>query len=541
MYRLLIVDDEEIITQTLYEVFNQSMQEELDVYKAFSAKEALDWMSRTRIDIVLSDIRMPGMSGLELMEKIHTYWPRCRVVFLTGYSEFEYAYQALQKANVKYLLKTEGYNKVMQTIQEVIDEIKYDHQINHLLKQSVEQKDALVSIAQGEYFRQVILDGYDESVERSLEMLEHEFKHFDINLRADERVLIVLGRFAYTTDLSYLQKVDNLSLVRQIWDSFMSDQINSTAVIDKHGDLIWFLQPSMQAGQMLGGRITTYVEGTLELIQQACQATLGVDLSFTMSGKPCNWEQVSSQYEALRQLQRMHISEGIPVIQVAHSLTLSCSSSSEGFRIGPKVEMMTLHLEAGRIKEFMESFEEIESYTLNHNDSALRSMEVYYSLSLMMLSYMNRYQLNEQLTDMNKLMRLDAHASMKEGFRYIRLIAEKIFSNKHSDDRDRASSVIGKICNYIHEHLSEDLSLVRLAEVHYFNPSYLSRLFKQEKGVKLSEYIDECRLRRAKELLGNADLKIREVALQVGYEAAHSFTRFFKKATGMTPQEYRDL
>lgn len=81
MYRLLIVDDEEIITEALYEVLSQSMREELDICKAFSAKEALRWLARTRVDIVLTDIRMPGMSGIELMEEIKTYWPRCRIIF----------------------------------------------------------------------------------------------------------------------------------------------------------------------------------------------------------------------------------------------------------------------------------------------------------------------------------------------------------------------------------------------------------------------------------------------------------------------------
>ena len=58
--------------------------------------------------------------------------------------------------------------------------------------------------------------------------------------------------------------------------------------------------------------------------------------------------------------------------------------------------------------------------------------------------------------------------------------------------------------------------------------------------MKLSEYIEDCRLKKAKQLLSNAELKVRDVSLLVGYEAAHSFTRFFKKSTGMTPQEYRD-
>jgi two-component system response regulator YesN len=72
------------------------------------------------------------------------------------------------------------------------------------------------------------------------------------------------------------------------------------------------------------------------------------------------------------------------------------------------------------------------------------------------------------------------------------------------------------------------------------NNVLLSRLFKQECGMTLSEYLEECRIQKAKELLRLRNLKIAEVGEKVGYRAPHSFTRFFKKMTGLSPQEYRD-
>ncbi|MNY53294.1 Arabinose operon regulatory protein [compost metagenome] len=74
----------------------------------------------------------------------------------------------------------------------------------------------------------------------------------------------------------------------------------------------------------------------------------------------------------------------------------------------------------------------------------------------------------------------------------------------------------------------------------HFNPSYLSRLFKQESGINLSEYIDDVRIEKAKGMLTSEEMKIAEVGARVGYETPHSFTRFFKKKIGMTPLEYRE-
>jgi len=83
--------------------------------------------------------------------------------------------------------------------------------------------------------------------------------------------------------------------------------------------------------------------------------------------------------------------------------------------------------------------------------------------------------------------------------------------------------------------------LVRLADQVHFNPSYLSRLFKQKTGLNLSDYISDIRVQKAKELLQDMNMKIYEVAQALGYSSSANFVRFFRKATGISPQEYRDI
>ena len=96
MYRILVIDDEPIIADGLYELFAQDETFALEVHKVYSAPDALKLLDRLRIDIVLSDIKMPGMNGLELLTQIHRRWPFCHVIFLSGYSDFEYVQKAMQ-------------------------------------------------------------------------------------------------------------------------------------------------------------------------------------------------------------------------------------------------------------------------------------------------------------------------------------------------------------------------------------------------------------------------------------------------------------
>lgn len=510
--------------------------EKLDVCRAYSGKEALNWMSRTRIDIVLTDIRMPGMSGLELTESIRALWPRCRIIFLTGYSDFNYAYQAIQMSNVRYLLKTEGFDKVMEVVKDVIDEIESGNRMNEWLKQSRMQIEALEWMEQGEYFRQFVADSSLFGADS--EAMIDDFRTLNIGLDPKLPVLLALGRVAHSAGKAYAEKKNGHRSVRLIWNSFMEEHVRSIGVVDKHGDLLWMLQPRSENPS--GDRLVLYLEGTLELIQEACLDSLGLAVSFTISCFPCRWEDVTPQYERLRRLQQLKMGDGIPMILKDQTDSDKSPYCKEGVEASHKADILEAHLEAGRENEFMEELEQMSEIVLTVDDLHQHAAQAYYSIALVLYAKLTRLGLQDPTGERGKLLDLEGHDSMKEAFRYLRRTAEGIFAFKQMDERGKTAHVIDRVCQYIEEHLDQDVTLVHLAERYYFNPSYLSRLFKQERGINISEYIEKCRIRRAKELLKEGDLKVRDVAPLVGYDAAHSFTRFFKKATGLTPQEYRD-
>lgn len=123
MYRLLIVDDEPVIVNGLVQLFQDNSEFELDIRKAFSSSEALEIAKKTKLDILVSDIRMPQKNGLQLVDEIVYYWPLCRVIFLTGYSEFDYVYEAIRKNVDNYILKTEGIEPIFQAVKAAIDKL----------------------------------------------------------------------------------------------------------------------------------------------------------------------------------------------------------------------------------------------------------------------------------------------------------------------------------------------------------------------------------------------------------------------------------
>ena len=538
MLRLLIVDDEEIITEALFDVFSRMAPEELDVYKVYSGKEALEWLSRTRIDIVLTDIRMPGMSGLELSKKIQTFWPRCRIIFLTGYNDFDYAYEAVQIPNVRYLLKTEGYTKVTEVVQQVMDEIQKDHIQSSLIEKTKENLQLYEVMSQSEYLRFFLQNS--NAIKESEHELVYDFKRLNIRLHPTEDVLLVLGRVKEQEEMSFLKLTEDFNEVQFIWHSYFDEKMNSTAVLDRFGDFLWFLQPEDDSDEQFSTHLIKYVEGTLELIQDACQESVNISLSFTLSGNPLKWLEITNQYERLRLLQQVKVDEQIASIQVDHPVQKQDNELRTTVILESTIDILERHLEIGRKEDFREVFLNIQKQTLSSSIPIEKVYEIYYSISLMLLSYVNKMDIEDKINYTQKLMRLDKFQSLEDAFNYLIQVADIIFNTRTTEEVNRSQLVVEKICQYIQDHVGEDLSLVKLAEIHYFNPTYLSRFFKQEMGMNISEYIDQYRVIKAKELFANGELKVREIANLVGYESSHSFTRFFKRATGMTPQEYRD-
>ncbi len=561
MYRLLIVDDEEIIVNGLYEIFRSMKNLDLDVYRAYSGEEAVEWLSRTRMDIVLTDIRMPEMDGLQLLDVIYRRWPQCKVIFLTGYNEFEYVYKAIQHQGVSYILKTEDNDKVISVVENAIEEIKREVKTEDLIHKAKEQIELALGLFQKDYFIHLLHEG------TSLDVNKSQFEQLSIPMYPDHPVILLLGHIDNIPgNLSYWDKIQYINSIKVIITQNLNINIRSICVLDDRYRFVFFIQPnelrtpgySNNEEKSFYEKAISFVKGTLEVIQTASMESLNASISFALSGEPCNWEDVSKKYFSLNQLLNYKIGTGTEMLLIDNELknNILASGATEVPELDTNnepleillrrknMDLMQQYLESGQKEKFFEILEEllIPIKSIKSKNSNL-AIEAYSMVSLSILSYINRWNITEKLAfhiGLNSLMRIDKHETWSDAVQYLMNISDVIFQLQTEEQNKRADNAVDFIQNYINEHLGEDLSLVRLAEQVYLNPSYLSRLYKQVTNQNLSDFIDNARIERAKELLKKEKVKVNEVAKAVGYETAASFTRFFRKLVSCSPQEYHD-
>lgn len=554
MYRLLIVDDEPHVADSLYNLFSSVEHLSLDVYKAYSSKSALDWMNRTRIDIVLTDIQMPKMNGIEMMKVIRTKWPECKIIFLTGYNEFEYAYDAIQNKISGYILKTESNQEILKIVEKVMDQIDESHQIEALVSQSRNQIQQALSLMKKEFANELVGGLYTTDYDIQLQL-----DRLNIPISASRPFIMLLGRIdSLSCKTLPGRKNEIFFLVNTAMERFICSSMDYLFTPLESYNLLWLFQPlekleqdnSEASDPFFWDQATVFIRDTLEIVQTSVRESLNQTVSFVVSSEPVYWENISAKYGLLNGILDMCNDTEVLLTDKSFKYIYFQSNPQESLAIGNLYrklsgsEKLENFLERGQSEEFLTLLEEAKNClktirSLNYNPA----IEIYYCIALKLLSYINRQNLRECIFSsvaLNKLMRLEEHQSWDDAFNYLYQIAEAIFEIQLGHINKMEEDVIWRLKQYIEKHLNDDLSRVHLAEIVYFNPSYLSRFFKQRTGINLTDYIFNAKIDKAKKLLGDKHVKIHEVAAAVGFESSTYFARFFRRMTGLNPQEYRD-
>ncbi|WJH33872.1 response regulator [Paenibacillus sp. CC-CFT747] len=522
------------------------------MYRAYSAPEALALIESIKIHIVLTDIHMPGMDGLELQSRIARLWPRCKVIFLTGYNDFEYAQQAIRNGAFDFILKIEDDDAILASINKATNALKGEMVIDQYMYKAEQQLKAARPALQKEYLWNLLqgeLPAYHVHEER--------FRELGLPLDPHEEVLLVTGRVdRWTEGISSSDKTLLMYAVENIASEFMAETRHAFCSY-QFQPWAWFIQasPAENSGHPVDwAACMTRVLGSLSDIQTACEQLLKLPLSLAVGKAPCPWSRVPVTYlQAQRKLWR---GLGVGKELVIQEVGGDDSAAESPVREDKTRQELILHVrKAGRLQDHLESGQREEFYRVlgevaefAHTLMGIKEgkpllVELQLALCAVHLSYLNQTDMFSEVSPHYNLAPLIGQASFRsweEAELYFARLAELLFSLKGSEQKDRTGRIITAVHDYIEAHLHDNLSLDVLAEHVYLHPAYLSRLYKQAAGQRLSDYIKSVRIKKAKELLTDDRLKIHEVAARVGFETSYYFSKVFKKEMKVTPQEYRD-
>ncbi|OUS75529.1 hypothetical protein B1748_16845 [Paenibacillus sp. MY03] len=550
MYRLLIVDDLPIIVQSMVQFFEDLHREDLEILSAVSAFETLHLMKSNKVDIVISDIKMPGMSGLDMLKQIKDHWPRCKVILLTSYSDFKYSKDAISLGAFDYILKTEDDEKIVESVDKAIRSLNEEFERDELYAKTKEQlRESLPNMQRA--FLGDILRGKQVSAE----VRKNQFDLLQIPLDPSKPVFVTIGRIdGQTGDNLEPEEIQSIYLVQHVFEEYAPNLFRYFAIPNEPSKCIWLIQPvkSGTESDTLSDTFPDLLLGIFENVQNTCRNLFQITLSILIGRKPVIWRDIAQKYDDLCLELGWGLGVNREILVTDDELAdraggSDADFSEEGEEERPRFERLnrlTDYLENNQRWLFFQTFEEYLDVSFDNKTPVYYRLGYLHGLASTLVYYIsktNRRAIARELYDPKRIYTaIDSKSASEIKSRFTEA-ALYIFDCIEKERREQSHGVIEKIHDYVEHNLMNDVSLKTLAERANFNSSYLSRLYKQMTGRGLREYVLDLKLERAQFMLLESDMKVQDIAQAVGYQSSLAFIRFFKSQVQMTPQEYREV
>lgn len=531
MLKVFLVEDEFVVREGIKRNIDWQANGYEFCGEAGDGELAFPMIQKLKPDIVITDIRMPFMDGLELSRLIKKEFPWMEIIILTGFEEFEYAKEAISLGVAKYLLKPisgEELLKEIADIREKIEEKKREKEIRE--KYAAEMEENFLK-EKKELFQHLVTGS--KSMTELLELAEklkldlsalwynivlikvqasnHAPEEYSKRMIAIEKKLKILLDEPYV--ISFDRNLEGKALV------FKADSVEELEAMQKK-----FID-SLEA-ELTGNDRYRYFGG------------IGTPVN-RLRELPASFESASHAFA-----QRYLIKENR--ILDSKEMTGGTAAEKEFFDIH---DIDPKELQSERVREFLklgnvnEVVYFVEEFFKRQGANALNStifrqyivMDVYFCVA----SFLEEMQIGrEEISsfDVNSELMQDKEHAVK----YVTKIIQKAVELREKNSSNRYGIIVDQVKKYIEEHYEEEeLSLNLLASYVNFSPNHLSMIFSQQTGQTFIKYLTDFRMNKAKALLRGTSLRSSEISQEVGYKDPHYFSYLFKKTQGMTPTQYR--
>lgn len=533
MLKMFIVDDEDMEREGIRNLHAWEQSGVTIIGEAWNGLSALEALANVEPDVVITDVRMPGMSGLEFAAKLKQRYPAVKFIFISGYEDFDAARNAVDVNAVAYLMKPINRVVLIRTIEKTIGKIveeKHREEEGHRLKHQVE---ASLPVLREQFLRDMLLGIERVEGERTIQ----QAKQYGLSLpHGQTAVMVVKRESSGLDDDEKLERQHSLSinvyqeLSRLIHEAtqlppVMTRESEFTIVIPcsdavSPEDMEEHLEQTAESWlahleRMTGVRVTIGIamadDGVTRIHHMYRRARMAVNRKFYLGSQHVIWyeDDEGTPGEPVLLVQRMKV-------ELAEAIWTADADKIE--------HMITTCLQGRQMKREQAWF--VAADLMN---TALQAVAERKDLL--------RTILEQGGAPWDKMLQPETIDELSEWVvSYIQGIAglAKACRGKKNEQ------VVQTIKQCVLEEYMTDLTVEYLAGKVYLAPGYVRKLFKNETGATLKDYIVQTRMNKACELLRRPDYKVNEVAHAVGYENVSYFCAVFKNFYGTTPGEFKD-
>lgn len=530
MYQLLIVDDEPLVQVGIKSMLNWA---ELGIEvcgTAMNGQAALKIIEDKSPDIVITDIKMPVMSGLELAKTCLERYGDARpnFIILTSYEDFHMAKEALTYQVSDYLVKLELTPELLrETICKVIGQIE-----QHAQKEKVES--ANVHPFYDKFFISLLHNLFESEEQFLLQSrdlnLDFEYKNYVCCYGE----IISPNADTMPADKQLSLYTSSLQMIKELVAKYMP--VYALSLDIRHFALIFCYKNNPEDNVATSYNIE--IAGIMQSISITLHNYYNVSLHCGIGNLVDSPQMICDSYQYSRQAYLAATTEE-PIQFFEHSLREDSYRNS--FNISLFRNDLTRAFEEYDPEILQQTISSICELFQAHPGRYVQALDAACNILYLSISLLQDGEtiVSGFFTDNPDGYRsIYKQSNVEQIISWLNFFTEQLAELFNSRRKDYKNHIVTNVKKYINEHVREHLSLNEVAAVFGISPSYLSQLFSKYSDTGFSEYINICKVKESKRLLEEENLKVYEVAEMLGFESAFYFSKVFKKVEGVSPTEY---
>lgn len=503
MKKVMLVEDEELILQGIRNIIDWEELGLQVVHMAHHGVEAYEMWQKNPVDIIVTDLEMPVMGGLELLRKIRKENDRVRFIILTGYDEFAYAREAIRLEVENYLLKPIDEDALVEQLQETMRKLDETDRARH---QYAEEKNDWLHFLSGKSSR--------EEEEKFVSLLNSSIDK-PVSYAAIMKLNLESMKETKVSDVlvQLRQEEEKLTVIHLDLGSFL---------------VVW------SGEERKPEEALEYFSG----LQNRIESSLGVHTFITL-GQPCySFHDLPNCYKTAKKLQKYLLIEGygncLDETRIQTHKTKDIAVDS--------VYLRKLVLKKDK-KGVMDYLSDLFVNNLGEVPKVDVLFQVAVKIAMILQEIKEEYKL-ENSGHMKALTELIENIFQAETIFGLKAIftseIDEIINALHEED-SHYTPVIKQIIHEVQKNYWEDMNLKTLSYKYHMNASYLGQIFQKEVGVSFANYLSNTKMSVAKDLILNTNKKINDIAREVGYPDTSYFYRKFKQCYGVSPASLREM
>lgn len=534
--KVFLVEDEMVIRRGIKNSIDWEKEGYIFCGEASDGELAYPMIIKEKPDILITDIRMPFMDGLELCKLVKKELPNIKILILSGYDEFDYAKEAIRLGVTEYLLKPISSGKLLEALNGVSESIRREKEDKDLVRKYMEEMRENTKHEKQKFFEQMIAGNLSmadaletgKKYEMSLSAGMYNLLLFRFTLGEENRKSgELLGEAEYAIEklTERLEYVFEFQRGVEGW-AFLLMADNEEQMSERVKELSKDLEEIMKNYSTIAyfGGIGQPVARLRELEESFREAERALAARFTM------------------ELNRIISVDDIRMAQNVDTLDdIEITSFGEIEKTRTMLEKFLNNGVEDEIDEFVDVY--INELPEENLKSVLMRQYIIMDAYIVMMSFCEKIEgiegeMQAQSEELKNSMK--TIQTVEEIKNYIRMLLKKIIGVRDTISGRRYSDIIEIAKDQIRKtYMSDEISLNTIAAEVGMSPSYFSSIFSKEMGKTFVEYLTEIRMDRAKELLMCSSMKTSEIGYEVGYKDPHYFSYIFKKTQNCTPKEFR--